>query len=355
MTKTTQKLIGLLLIAIVSALVVYPKDARTQSESAIEKVNFVAEKLQAKGSFKIRLKAAVMLGRVTDPQAAAYAVNPLIGALKDDNYVVRGAAARALGNLGHPLAADGAEWLLQAVDDEEAFVQKEVADALHRVAGVKSLQYFISALSDSNYKIRLAAVRVLAKLNIPEAKMAIIMALGDQEEQVRAELDLIFKGLGRAEMESLLFAALDMEQYQVQAEAARLIGELKLVKAIDKLGDLLVSDDVVPLVKREATDALIAMRGQINVQLLIKQLSAEESNLRDKGIKLLGIQGGRDAVDALMALLRNQDSFIRRRAISALGEAGDPRAVPALEYLYKTENDSRTKEQITRTLRKLNP
>ena len=82
----------ILLLAIMLALPV--------AQAAEDKVAFLSVKLGDNPSFKVRLKAAVLLGRMKD----ARAVRPLCDALEDDNYVVRGAAARALGNLGHPMA-----------------------------------------------------------------------------------------------------------------------------------------------------------------------------------------------------------------------------------------------------------
>ena len=97
------------------------------------------------------------------------------------------------------------------------------------------------------------------------------------------------------------------------------------------------------------------MKDQINVAALIAQLSQEDRVLRDRAIKLLGIHGGREAVDALLGLLKHQDPFVRRKAVFALGDTNDPRAIPALEFLLKSEDNPRFRELIKRTLRKLKP
>jgi len=320
--------------------------------AAEDKVAFLSGKLRETSSFKVRLKAAVLLGRLADPRA----VKPLSEALDDENYVVRGAAARALGNLGHPAAVSAVEPLLSLVDDEEQFVRKEAGRALQRLAGEKSLDYFISALSNENAGIRLAAVHVLSTMKMAQARAAIIPVLGDSDEEVRAEAIVAFKGLGLAELADLLNTALgSQDNYKVQATAARLVGELKISALLGKLADLLVRDDVVPEVKREATESLSQMKGEIDVERALSELAPENRSLRDRAIKLLGIQGGRKAVDALMALLKDPDAFLRRRAIIALGDAGDPRAISSLEYLLKTEETPRLREQIKRTLRKLKP
>ena len=335
----------ILLLAILLAL--------PAAQAAEDKVAFLSVKLGDNPSFKVRLKAAVLLGRMKDPRA----VRPLCDALEDDNYVVRGAAARALGNLGHPMAVAAVEPLLRLVGDEEPFVRKEVRRALENLAGEKSLDYFISALTnDDDAGVRLTAVHVLSMMRVPEARLAIIPELGDSDEEVRAEAIVAVKGLGHAEMEGLLMQAIGRKSnYQVQVTAARLIGEMRITSAMGSLADLLVRDDVVPEVKREASEALALMKDQMNVQTLIAQLNKDDRVLRDRAIKLLGIHGGREAVDALLGLLKHLDPFVRRKAVFALGDTNDPRAIPALEFLLKSEDNPRFRELIKRTLRKLRP
>ena len=320
--------------------------------AADDKVDFLSEKLSDASSFKVRLKAAVLLGRLDDPRA----VRPLVKALRDDNYVVRGAAARALGNLGLPAAEGAIESLFQVVEDEEPFVQKEARQALKRLAAPASLDYFVSALSSSRPKVRLAAVQILAGLQINEAQAGLVVALGDADEEVRAEAIIAVRGLGIAEVQDLLRQALGrQDSYQIQATGARLVGELRIVALMDPLADLLVSDAVVPAVKTEAAAALRELRDQLDVPALVSQMASEDAALQRRAIKLLGLHGGREAVDALMDLLKAEDSFLRRRAVFALGDAGDPRAIPALEFLLKSETDTRLRDQIERTLRKLRP
>jgi HEAT repeat protein len=88
---------------------------------------------------------------------------------------------------------------------------------------------------------------------------------------------------------------------------------------------------------------------------LVAQLSSPDRATQDRAIKLLGIHGGPDAVDALLAQLKHPDAFVRRQVVFALGDSGDPRAITALEYQLKTEDNPRFRELIERTLRKLRP
>lgn len=321
-------------------------------ENEDDKVSFLSSKLTDDSSFKVRLKAAVLLGRLADPRA----VRPLVSALRDDNYVVRGAAARALGNLGVPVAMGSIEPLFKLVDDQEPFVQAEAKRALKRMAKARSLDYFISALSSPRAAIRLAAVHIISGLDLVEARSALIIGLGDEDDEVRAETEVAVRGLGQADLEALLRQGLARgDSYMIQSSAARLAGEMKLVSLMGPLADLLVSDAVVPEVKKEAAASLAEMKSSLDVDGLAEQLLDEDKAVQYRAIQLLGIHGGRGAVDALMGVLRHPDNYMRRRAVFALGDAGDPRAIPALEFLLKSEEEPRFKKVIERVLRRLRP
>src|SRR4051812_37156954 len=75
-------------------------------------------------SFKVRLQAAVKLGRSHDVRA----VKGLTDALHDEHYTVRGAACLGIGNLGHAEAIGAL--LRTAATDEEEYVRKEARTAL---------------------------------------------------------------------------------------------------------------------------------------------------------------------------------------------------------------------------------
>jgi len=317
-----------------------------------DKVAFLTEKLKESDSFKVRLKAAVLLGRMEDPRAVA----PLERALRDDNYVVRGAAARALGNLGHALAASSVEQVLPLVVDEETFVRQEARRALVRLAGPDSVDPFVAALSSDKTPVRLAAVHVLATLALPEARSAMVQTLGDEDEEVRAEAVVAIMGLAQNQRDNLIIQALrPQSRYQVQATAARMAGDLKLASALQGLAELSVSDEVVPEVRREAEEAIRQMRDDIDMARLLPDLQSKDRHRQTLAIKMLGLHGGRSSVDALLGLLKDLDIFVRRRVVHALGDAGDPRAVPSLEFLLKNEDSAQFQEQIRRTLRRIRP
>jgi hypothetical protein len=75
-------------------------------------------------NYKMRVQAALVLGKVGDPRA----VQPLIKALGDSNKTVRGIAASALGQLGDSAALDPLRELLRR--DSDAFVHGQTEKAI---------------------------------------------------------------------------------------------------------------------------------------------------------------------------------------------------------------------------------
>lgn len=337
-------------------LLIWVFSAMVFSSSAVlaneDKVAFLSSKLAEASSFKVRLKAAVLLGRLHDQRA----VSPLEHALKDENYVVRGAAARALGNLGPSVAAEAVEDIFPLVQDENQFVQKEARRALQHLASAQSLDYYTSAMHSANVRIRVESMKILASIDLPDARAAILMGLGDEDEEVRAEAIVAVHRLDHSKQVSLLQTALGRnDKFQQQASAVELCRDLSLSELLDPLADLLVSDDVVPTVKTKVAQALRSMKDKLDVEALLPQLASEDATSRNRAIELLGIVASPGAVDALMDLLRHSDPYVRQRVVLALGDAGDSRAVPSLEYLLKTEDNARIKKSIERAIRKLKP
>jgi hypothetical protein len=80
-------------------------------------------------NYKVRVQAALVLGKLGDPRA----VQPLIKALADQNKTVRGIAASALGQLGDTAAVDPLRGLLRRETDP--FVRGQAEKAMAALAG----------------------------------------------------------------------------------------------------------------------------------------------------------------------------------------------------------------------------
>ncbi len=109
---------GLLGIAL---LVVLARPARA------DKVDELVTALRSDESYKVRVQAALVLGKLKDKRA----LKPLVQALKDENPTVRAVAAQSLGVLGD--AAAGPALKAASDSDESDFVKREAEAALRKL------------------------------------------------------------------------------------------------------------------------------------------------------------------------------------------------------------------------------
>jgi hypothetical protein len=117
--RTTLALLGTTLA--LAAVSVAP--ARAAREVKIEDVE---ESLARDSSFKVRVEAALILGRLHQVRS----VPALVGALRDPEPGVRAAAAESLGAIGSPLPRDA---LVTALGDPESVVRRAARSALRRL------------------------------------------------------------------------------------------------------------------------------------------------------------------------------------------------------------------------------
>jgi hypothetical protein len=93
------------------------------------KVEELCKALLEDSNYKVRVQAALVLGRLGD----AKAIGPLTKALEDANKTVRAIAAQALGQLGDGGAADALRALLRR--EADPFVKSQTEKALAALAG----------------------------------------------------------------------------------------------------------------------------------------------------------------------------------------------------------------------------
>lgn len=97
-----------------------------------DKIDDLTRALMQDPSYKVRVQAALVLGKLLDKRA----VPALIQALKDENESVRGVAATSLGRIGDKSAANA---LLSATNDSSEFVRTQAKKALELVSAGPSM------------------------------------------------------------------------------------------------------------------------------------------------------------------------------------------------------------------------
>jgi hypothetical protein len=104
------------------------------------KVEDLARMLLTDDSYKVRVQAAALLGKLGDPAAVA----PLSRALSDGNKTVRWMAAQALARLGDPAAIPALKTLLTRESDGPVRTQAEKALALLAQSPRKTAKIFLT-------------------------------------------------------------------------------------------------------------------------------------------------------------------------------------------------------------------
>ena len=108
------------------ALLLAATSARGASDA---KVDELCRAVIDDGNYKVRVQAALVLGKLGDPRA----VQPLIKALGDSNKTVRGIAASALGQLGDAAAVEPLRDLLR--HESDSFVRGQAEKAMAALSG----------------------------------------------------------------------------------------------------------------------------------------------------------------------------------------------------------------------------
>jgi hypothetical protein len=112
----------------VAGVVGLDRDTRAAGRSGGAKVQEVCKTLTEHANFKVRVQAALVLGKLHDPSASTC----LTKAFADQNPSVRAMAAQALGQLGDVANAEALQML--ATRDSDAFVRAQAMKALDAVS-----------------------------------------------------------------------------------------------------------------------------------------------------------------------------------------------------------------------------
>lgn len=145
--------------------------------------------------------------------------------------------------------------LILALADSDNDVQKEAIKQLDaRTLDDKHLPDFQKLFSNSNWTVRLAALKFVGKLNTPKATALIIPILSDSDTDVFTLAKARLNGRDFNENHiDLLGVQLNATNWSTRKEAARLLGTTSSQKALDLLRDRLeveTDSDVVEEIKK---------------------------------------------------------------------------------------------------------
>lgn len=295
------------------------------------------------------------------------ALPDFIAALEDKNFLVRVAAARALGRIGDQRAF---EPLLKALQ-QGGYVRHAAEQSLNLLqpdwkvseAARKMQPDFIRELKDPSHEVRYGAARQLEKIGDAQAVQPLIETLVDPVSQVRkAAADAVEaiapdwpeSEAARAALPALA-DALKHTDAEVHHTAAEALGRIRDPRAVQPLIDAL------PTVGAVAASALGSIGDPRALGPLVSILKHRSLFLR------LAVERALDRIDSgwahspaaaeavpaiIKAFLECPDWEVRRAAADALGKIGDPRAVEALLLAQKDE-DREVKNLAAQALKKI--
>jgi HEAT repeat protein len=249
--------------------------------------------------FTVRARAALALGKIGDRRA----VQPLLGALRDGEDDVRAGACLGLGFFRDPSTFDDIANLL--LDDPRIEVRRAAARALGDTGHPAALPFLLEALHDSSwwYEREYAAgdlLLALEKMGTASVE-PLIEALGDREGTVRKFAAMLLGRLGAPHaIEPLCMALYDLhhEVGKAAAEALTHFGSQAV--------DVLAAAHPETWIRIHAVQGLAGIRDGRGAPVLLPMLNDPERDVRKQAIQALGDLKDPRALPALQQIAGNR-------------------------------------------------
>ncbi len=300
-------------------------------------------------SYKVRLQAAVILGRSQKEKAA----KPLIDALNGDaHYTVRAAAATALANLGEPRAIS--HIIKRLATDPDPFVREEANRALGKFARADALPFVVATYGSPDPRVRRHAIAYLAAEPTALAEPVFARALGDDSPEVFGIAKDAVQKMPPPELLRFLDGALDHREPTVRRGAITLLKGIGSTEAAQLILKVYERDIEEEDVRQTARQALRELKHKLPLTEIVKDASGNpEKYARARALRLLGVVGGDDALRVLMEALNDEDRYVRGTAVMAMGELGNPSVVPSLEKAAEDPQNQGIVHLVRHTLNQL--
>jgi len=256
------------------------------------------------------------------------AIAQLVGALKDENGLVRIAVVKALLKLKPPAAADA---LMETIaGDENVEVVRGAMDVLAVMNEKRAVDALVMLLVDERGDVRRGAAKTLERLG--EGKWR-PLARGDEEDP-----DRVAKS-GDKRLITPLLKNLDSLRPETRRNAARMLSLMGTQEAIEPIQNALVSHD--PSLRKAMADALGKL-GQPQWMGIFKGTVEDWERLSTSGEKR--------AVDLLVRALELDSRSDRVAAFKLLKTMKDPAAEVAVRKYEKDEKMKSMRESAAGTV-----
>ncbi|HSA60963.1 MAG TPA: HEAT repeat domain-containing protein [Nitrospiraceae bacterium] len=346
----------------------------------------VAEQIAAlkDEDWAIREEAATLLGGLKDPRA----VCPLVAILRDRDRSVREAAVGALTSIGEPSVvalgdcladpelsvqeaasavlasiADGRvlDPLVRALRSQDWIVRMHAAKALGRIKDPKSIQSLIPLLQDKVKAVREETSSTLAAIG-EAAIPALLDTLTHQDWLVRLHaVESLGKTKSQKAVEPLLSALFNDGDSAVREDVIRALGEIGDPQAVEFLFTAMKEPGLRTLAvealgrigDRRAVPVLIEVVTGMNPPEVARAVAGcgdqwnEEVITQAAAVRALGAIGDESALPALVGAL--EPTFTRAEAAAALARFGS-KVIPLLLPLLAGPRDENVRYHVKETL-----
>lgn len=237
-------------------------------------------------------------------------------------------------------------------EDADPRVREAAAHALEEIDDPRAVPALIEALRGERVaRVRVQIISALHELEDPRAVAPILAQLRDGAAEVRRAAVDALEGFQDPSIAPALAGLVRDPDVQVRRELAETLDELEDNSAIESL--LILARDADATVRLEAIDGLDDHNEARVVTALTAALSDANVDVRAQAAEAFGnIEDLTTAPRALIDLLGDSNRNVRRNAASALGEIGDERAVPGLTRML-AEQDVETRRQVAEALKEI--
>ena len=199
---------------------------------------------------QVRYQALQSLYRIMPEES----VNDFIRVLSEDESPrLRRFAAKALTK---HVSNEGIDALVAALADEDVIVRSTAANALEFYTTNEVREALAATItSDKDYRVRMQALKSLAKYSADSYQETFKKALDDEHPEVRIQAMKVLYGMDDSETVDLLSQLLlDDEDPEVRTFAARALGNTRDIRAVDALSAAI--EDESPQVRKAVAQAL---------------------------------------------------------------------------------------------------
>ena len=277
----------------------------------------------------VRKAAVKALAQLGNPQALPHFAR----LLNERSALMRLQAVKAFEVLG---GAQVVPYLVRALGDQAVRVRLAALKVLYNQLGAQAVPHLKGALIDSEAEVRLHALDYLSLLQGAQAIQPLIEAMSDPSAQVRglATEHLIQLGFIHPQVVVHLLSLTSHTDENTRIAAFRVLGRLNDARSFPAL--LRGVTDRNEEVRMLAVVMLGTLAHKGAVPPLLALCSDPVAQVRVCVAQALGQLRDQQAVEPLLKMLADADSSVAARAAWALENLRDPQAIPALATCFAT-------------------